>query len=107
MWQSSTIIIYMPSKYYYVYIITNFRKTVLYTGITNNLMRRIYEHKNNLAEGFSKKYFLHDLLYYEIFEDPKSAIEREKKIKSWSRKKKDALIVQFNPKLEDLYKEIL
>lgn len=58
----------------------------------------------NDADGFSKKYSIHDLLYYEIYQDPKSAIEREKQIKSWSRKKKDALIVKFNPKLKDLWK---
>ena len=98
---------YMPSKHYYVYMISNFSRTVLYTGVTSNLIRRIYEHKNNLAEGFSKKYFIHDLLYYEIFEDFKTAVEREKQIKSWSRKKKDELIVKFNPKLKDLYKEII
>jgi len=99
--------VYMASRNYYVYMISNFRRTVLYTGVTNNLVRRIYEHKNNLADGFSKEYFLHDLLYYEIFEDPTSAIEREKQIKGYSRKKKDKLIMRFNPKLKDLYEEII
>ena len=98
--------IYMPSSYYYVYILSNFRRTTLYTGITGNLVKRVYEHKNNLADGFSKTYHIHDLLYYEVFEDPTSAIEREKQIKSWTRKKKDELITKFNPKLKDLYGEI-
>lgn len=74
--------VYMASRYYYVYMISNFRRTVLYTGVTNNLVKRVWEHKNNLADGFSKKYSLHYLLYYEVFEDPNSAIEREKQIKS-------------------------
>lgn len=88
-------------------MISNFRRTVLYTGITSNLIKRVYEHKNNLADGFSKKYTLHDLLYYEIFENPTLAIEREKQIKGYSRKKKDQLISKFNPKLKDLYPEII
>lgn len=97
----------MNYKYYYVYILSNFRRTTLYTGVTNNLVKRVYEHKNNLADGFTKKYGVHDLLYYESYEDPNSAIEREKQIKSWSRKKKDQLIMKFNPKLKDLYGEIV
>src|SRR3989344_1584947 len=97
----------MVSRYFYVYVLSNFRRTVLYTGITSNLVKRVYEHKNNLADGFSKKYGVHDLLYYEVFDNPNSAIEREKQIKGWSRKKKDQLIIQFNPKLKDLYAEIV
>ena len=97
----------MALRYYDVYILSNFRRTVLYTGITSNLVKRVYEHKNNLADGFSKKYGVHDLLYYEVFDNPNSAIEREKQIKGWSRKKKDQLIIQFNPKLKDLYGEIV
>lgn len=86
---------------------SNFRRTTLYTGVTGNLVKRVYEHKNNLVEGFTSKYSLHDLLYYEVFEDPTSAIEREKQIKGWSRKKKDELIMKFNPQLKDLYSEII
>lgn len=97
----------MPFRYYYVYILSNFERTTLYTGITGNLVKRVYEHKNNLADGFSKTYYVHDLLYYEVFENSTSAIEREKQIKSWSRKKKDELIVKFNPELKDLYREII
>lgn len=71
------------------------------------MVKRVYEHRNGLVQSFSQKYHLHDLLYYEVFEDPNSAIEREKQIKSWSRKKKDQLIVKFNPKLKDLYPQIV
>ncbi len=97
----------MGSKQYYVYILSNFTRTVLYTGITNNLIRRIYEHKNSLVEGFTKKYNVHDLVYFEVFEDPLSAIEREKQIKNYSRKKKEKIISEFNPRLKDLYNEII
>ncbi len=96
----------MSLKQYFVYIFSNFRRTVLYIGITNDLVKRIYEHKNNLAKGFSQRYYLHNLLYYEIFDNPTSAIEREKQIKGWIRKKKDELIVKFNPELKDLYEDI-
>ncbi len=96
----------MSSKQYFVYIMSNFRKTVLYTGATDNLVRRVYEHKNNLVKGFTQRYYLHDLLYYEVFDDPSSAIEREKQIKGWLRKKKDGLIIKFNPELKDLYDDI-
>lgn len=97
----------MDSGQYYVYILSNFSRTVLYTGITNNLVRRIYEHKNNLVEGFSQKYQVHDLVYFEAFEDPQPAIEREKQIKNYSRKRKETMILKFNPKLKDLYSEII
>lgn len=97
----------MPLRNYYVYMISNFRRTVLYTGVTNNLVKRMYEHKNKLADGFSKKYSLHILLYYEILNDPNSAITREKQIKGYSRKKKDLLIMKFNPELKDLYSVII
>ena len=85
---------------------SNFRRTVLYIGITDNLIRRVYEHKNNLVKGFTQKYYLHNLLDYEVFDNPISAIEREKEIKSWIRNKKDDLITKFNPELKDLYEEI-
>lgn len=92
---------------FYVYILTNLRNTVLYTGITNNLVKRTYEHKNKLADGFSKKYNLNRLVYFEIFNDPRSAIEREKQIKGGSRQKKINLIEQTNPGWKDLYEEII
>lgn len=97
----------MPSKQYFVYIISNFRKTVLYTGVTDNLIKRVWQHRNNLVKGFSQRYHLHNLLYYEVFSDPNSAIEREKQIKGWIRKKKDKLIIKFNPELKDLYEKII
>lgn len=77
----------MP-KQYYIYILSNFSRTTLYCGVTNDLKRRVWEHKNDLVKGFSQKYQIHDLVYYEIFDDPENAIEREKQIKNYSRKKK-------------------
>jgi len=95
------------SKQYYVYILSNYSRTTLYCGVTNNLKRRVWEHKNDLVKGFSQKYQLHYLVYYEIFSDPENAIEREKQIKNYSRKKKEEIILKFNPKTEDLYQSIL
>jgi putative endonuclease len=92
------------SKEYYVYIMTNKSRT-LYTGVTNNLMRRVYEHKNKLVEGFTKKYNIQFLVYYESTSDINSAIAREKEIKGWLRKKKIALIDSVNPQWKDLSKE--
>ena len=89
-------------KNYYVYITTNKRNTVLYTGITNNLEKRIFEHKNKLIKGFTSKYNVAKLVYYEIFNSPKEAIVAEKKIKGWTRQKKIDLIRSMNKKFEDL-----
>ena len=94
-------------KAYYIYILSNFKRNVIYVGVTNNLQKRVWEHKQNLVEGFSKKYKVHDLIYFETFSDPISAIKREKQIKSWSRGKKDELIKKLNPQLKDLYQEII
>ena len=94
-------------KQYFVYIMTNIVNTVLYTGITNDLIRRVYEHKNKLVDGFTKKYNVTKLVYYEIFNDPKSAIEREKSIKNLLRVKKIALIKGMNPSFKDLYEDII
>jgi len=94
------------SKQYYVYIMTNKRHTVLYTGVTNDLKRRIYEHKEKLIEGFTKKYNVTKLVYYEIFQDAENAIVREKQIKSGSRQKKIDLINQANEEWRDLYEEL-
>lgn len=90
----------------YVYMITNHTNTTIYTGVTNDIIRRIYEHKNKMVKGFSSKYNLTKLVYYEIFEDITLAIEREKQIKGGSRKKKKELIQSFNPLWEDLYDKI-
>jgi putative endonuclease len=94
-------------KYYYVYIITNSRNTVLYTGVTSNITARIYQHKNKSVSSFSSKYNLNKLVYYEAFDDINSAINREKQIKSGNRKRKIDLITEFNSKWEDLYNSIL
>jgi putative endonuclease len=90
---------------YFVYIIANRKHGVLYTGITNDLKRRLYEHRNKLIPGFSRKYNLSILLYYEETNDINSAIQREKQIKGWLRSKKIALIESKNPKWEDLSKD--
>ena len=93
---------------YYVYILTNKHHTVLYVGVTNHLIRRVYEHKNHSdKDSFTSKYKVNRLVYYEETSDVKSAIEREKQIKSWSRDKKISLIIKMNPKWMDLYNTIL
>ena len=87
---------------YYVYILTNKSNKVLYIGVTNNLQRRVYEHKEKLIEGFTSKYNVNKLVYYETTIDVKVAIEREKTLKKWARKKKDWLIEQNNSDWRDL-----
>jgi putative endonuclease len=91
-------------RQYYVYIMTN-RSRTLYTGVTNNLMRRVYEHKNKLTDGFTKKYNITKLVYYESTPEITSAIAREKQIKGWLRKRKVALIESANPHWKDLSEE--
>jgi putative endonuclease len=93
-------------KYYFVYIMTNKHNNVLYTGITNNLARRVFEHQKKLIKGFTEKYNAHKLVYYEVHEDAYSAISREKQIKGGSRQKKIELINGFNKDWKDLYGEI-
>ena len=90
---------------YYVYMLTNKHNTVLYTGVTNNLGRRLYEHKNKVVEGFTKKYNIDKLVYFEQTNDINSAIEREKEIKGWRREKKDQLVNSMNPQWKDLSEE--
>ncbi len=94
-------------KQAFVYIMTNKNNSVLYTGVTSNLIKRAYEHKNKLVDGFSRKYNLTKLVYYEVFEDIVSAIAREKQIKAGSRQKKISLVESNNKKWDDLYKSIL
>jgi putative endonuclease len=94
-------------KNMYVYIIANERNGTLYIGVTNDLVRRIYEHKNKLIEGFSSKYALEKLVYYEMFDDELTAIQREKNLKRWNRNWKKDLIEEFNPEWKDLYPEII
>ena len=93
---------------YYVYIMTNRNNTVLYTGVTRDLIRRVYEHKNNAdPNSFTAKYKAHKLIYFEETSDVNSAIEREKQINSWSRDKKIALVYESNQKFYDLYPHLL
>ena len=91
---------------YYVYILANKRNGTLYVGVTNDIKRRVYEHKNNLVEGFTKKYHLHTLVYFEETSDIKSAIEREKQLKVWKRSCKLQLIENTNPDWQDLYQHL-
>ena len=92
---------------FYTYILTNVNNTVLYVGVTNNLIRRTYEHKQKLVDGFTKKYNVNKLIYFEQFSDVRIAIQREKQLKSFSRIKKINLINQLNPEWIDLYNSIL
>ena len=91
---------------YYVYIMTNYTNTVLYIGVTNNLIRRVYEHKNKVVEGFTNSYNVKKLLYFEIYDDIRLAITREKQLKGGSRKRKVDLINVSNSEWRDLYDEI-
>jgi putative endonuclease len=97
----------MQNRSAYTYILTNKRNTVLYTGVTSDLIKRIYEHKQKLVEGFTKKYNVDKLVYYDIFEDIENAIIREKQIKGWIRKKKIELIDSVNPDWKDLYDNLV
>ncbi|RCX20059.1 putative endonuclease [Anaerobacterium chartisolvens] len=94
------------SEHCYVYILTNKLNTVLYTGVTNDLVRRIFEHKEKMVEGFTKKYNVNKLVYYGVFSDIKSAIQREKQIKGITRQKKINLINIMNKDWKDLYRDI-
>lgn len=93
------------NRQYYVYIMTNESNTVLYTGVTNNLTRRVYEHKEKLVDGFARKYKITKLVYYEVFEDIENALLREKQIKGGSRQKKIELINSMNMGWRELYEE--
>ena len=93
---------------YYVYILTNKHHTVLYTGVTNDLIRRIYEHKNHLDKNsFTAKYKVSKLVYFEETSDVRAALEREKQIKSWSRDRKTDLVFEMNPHWVDIYNVLL
>lgn len=95
------------NKSYFVYIATNKINSVIYVGVTNNLIRRIYEHKQKLGSKFTTQYNITKLVYYEIFNDITEAIKREKQIKGGSRQKKINLILKANPTFEDLYNQII
>ena len=87
---------------YFVYILTNKNMTVFYIGVTNNLIRRVYEHKNKVSDGFTSKYNVNKLVYFEVTTNVYSAISREKQLKCWSRMKKEAIINKMNPFWNDL-----
>lgn len=93
-------------KQFYVYLMANKSNTVIYTGVTNNLKKRIFEHRNKLADGFTKKYNVNKLVYYEIYNTSYDAISREKQIKAGSRHDKIDLIVKDNKEWSDLYNEL-
>ncbi|MFH0820078.1 MAG: GIY-YIG nuclease family protein [bacterium] len=93
-------------KSYYVYILASKRNGTLYIGVTSNLKKRIYEHKNDLISGFTKKYKIHNLVYYEETASIESAIEGEKRLKKWKRKWKLELIEKSNPNWQDLYYDL-
>jgi putative endonuclease len=107
-WSDEAIlgILPMEEKQYYVYIMTDKRNTVLYTGITNDLKRRVYEHKAKLVEGFAKRYNVNKLVYYEASQGPEGAILREKQIKGGSRAKEIGLVNNTNPNWKDLYDDL-
>ena len=90
------------TRTYYVYLLTNWNNKVMYVGVTNNLKRRIYEHKNKLIKGFTEKYNLNKLVFFEETQDVNSAIAREKEIKKWRREKKNQLVNRMNPNWKDL-----
>ena len=93
---------------YYVYILANATGTTIYVGVTNDLVRRVYEHEHNVDPGgFTAKYQVHKLVYYESTNDVRAAIEREKQLKGWNRARKNKLVESRNPRWEDLYESIL
>ena len=90
-----------------VYILASKRNGTLYTGVSSNVLKRVWEHKNNVVEGFTKKYGVHTLVWYEAHETMESAIHREKMIKNWNRAMKLKVIVEMNPQWRDLYPDLL
>jgi putative endonuclease len=90
-----------------VYILTNKRNGTLYVGVTSNLVKRVWEHKSGAADGFTKRYDLHELVWYELHESMESAIEREKRLKNWKRVWKLGLIEENNPDWHDLYESLV
>ena len=95
----------MRDHNYYVYIITTQNNKVMYIGVTNDLERRLYEHKHKIIDGFTKRYNINKLVYYEYTEDVYSAIEREKQLKGWRRDRKNSLVETMNPEWKDLSEE--
>ena len=97
----------MTTKQYFVYILASKKDGMLYIGVTSNLVKRIYEHKHDFVEGFTKQYHIHNLVYYEVTEDVTSVITREKQLKKWNRAWKTALIEKQNPEWRDLYVDVV
>ena len=102
-----TCFLYNYKMEYYVYILASKNNTTIYIGVTNDLVRRIYEHKNNVVKGFTQKYNVHKLVYFEQTENIETAIIREKQLKNYSRERKEELINNVNPNWEDLYPYII
>jgi len=98
---------FLTMKYYYVYILSNKKRGTLYIGVTSDIVKRVYEHKNKLVEGFTKKYSVDRLVYYEITRDINIAIRREKQLKKWKRVWKLELIEKNNPDWKDLYYDLI
>ena len=96
----------VTTRNYYVYILTNWNNKVMYVGVTNNIQRRLYEHKSKLIPGFTEKYNLHKLVYIEETDNVVFALEREKQLKKWRRNKKNQLIETLNPGWKDLADEL-
>ncbi|MDP6127002.1 MAG: GIY-YIG nuclease family protein [Dehalococcoidales bacterium] len=96
----------MPHRQYFVYILANKTNVALYIGVTNNLRRRVYEHNQEVAKGFTAKYGIDKLVYYEVLNDPENAIIREKRLKGGSRARKNRLVESLNPEWRDLYDEL-
>lgn len=96
----------MAEKKFYVYIMAKARNSTFYVGVTSDLVKRIHEHKNELTEGFTQKYDIKNLVYYEIYDDAETAIRREKLLKKWNRVWKMRVIEEMNPEWKDLYDDI-
>ncbi len=92
---------------YYVYILTNKKRGVFYVGVTRDLIKRIWQHKNRMGQGFTSKYNLHNLVYFELYQEVTDAIQREKRLKRWKRSWKIKLIEKANPRWQDLYSSLL
>jgi putative endonuclease len=97
----------LTDKNYYLYIVASNKNGTLYIGVTGDLVKRTYEHKHNTVDGFTRKYNVHNLVYYETYKDIEEAILREKQMKKWNRKWKVRIIEENNPEWKDLYNEVI
>lgn len=96
----------MNEKKFYVYIMAKARNSTFYVGVTSDLAKRVWEHKNGVTDGFTNQYDIKNLVYYEVFDDPERAIKREKRLKKWNRTWKMRVIEEMNPDWDDLYEKI-